>query len=624
MDASTVRVLLGALGTEDEDRVTYALDLLRLAKGVDMGAAVRPLLAHPSRDVRAAAVRTLADIGDAGAVEEVGKLVESDETEVQLEAVYYVCRYGPEAPEEQMREFWYHADPKVRAAAIACVVRHGNHIEIGMAHEGIRQIIDDKSPENAGVRHAVAKAFSSMDSPALTSLLDELVRDADAWVARQAIESAAHLTPPSLIPSLEVRLGDVDTELAARRALAAYGAEVVPSLRESLLDDDGDDLLRRRIPRVLFMTGTDEAAAVLAEALGARPSDLCHGPQALRYHVIKALNRLRRDRPDIAVHPASVHAAVEAEARLQARWLDYGAAVASLGEPALLLAAVLHERKEQSLERLFRLLALLYPSREIYNAHAPIRGGRRDAPSPHAGLRPNALELLDNLLDAALKRLVMPLVEDGPIDDRLGPLRGAWRLTAVTPGAGLQDLLDAEDTWMSGATYQAIAKLRQRAEPPPNGTPALSDAPTERRPDLNLLEKVEFLMRAELFAGIDTEQLGQVAAAATEIQFEADDVVFAEHEHADSVYVVVTGEVRLSGERIPEDHAREGDVFGMLALFTDEARLLTAVATQTTHALQLEREVFLDLLADHAEITRGMLKNLTEKIQTLSAELHSR
>jgi len=624
LDASTVSVLLAALRTADEARVSYALDLLRLAKGVDMGAAVRPLLSHSSQAVRAAAVRTLADIGDGGAVEEVGRLVESDETEVQLEAVYYVCRYGPDTPEEHMREFWYHADAKVRAAAIACVARHGNHIEIGMAYAGIRQIIDDKSADNAGIRHAVAKAFSSMDAPALTDLLDELVHDADTWVATQAIESAAHLTPPSLIPALEARLGDAETAPAARRALAAYGADVVPHLRDALLDDNRDDVLRKRIPRVLYMTRTDEAACVLVEALGACSVDLCHERQALRYHVIKALNRLRRDRPDLTVMAGDVWAAVEAEARLHVHWLDYAAAVASFGESAPLLKAVLYERKEQSLERLFRLLALLYPPREIYNAYAPIRGGRLAGPSTHAALRPNALELLDNLLDADAKRVVMPLVEDGPLDARVIPLREAWDIRAVGPGEALAALLQADDVWLSGAAYQALTNLHKRPEPMPDGTPALSDPPTGRRPDLNLLEKVEFLKRAELFADIDTEQLGQVAAAATEVEFTADDVLFAEHEYADSVYVVVSGEVRLSGERIPEDHAREGDVFGMLALFTDEARLLTAVATQPTQALQLEREVFLDLLADHGEITRGMLKNLTEKIQRLSAELHSR
>lgn len=618
LDASTVRVLLEALDTDDEDRVVYALDLLRLAKGVEMGPALRPLLSHTSETVQAAAVRALADIGDAGVVEEVGALVESHEPEVQLEAVYYVCRFGPQAPEAQMREFWYHADAKVRAAAIACVARHGNHVEIQMAYEGIRQIVDDKAADNADVRLAVAKAFSSMDSPVLTDLLAELVADPDTAVARQAIESAGLLTPRGVLPALEARLTDSDTASAARRALAAFGAEVVPRLREALLDDNCDDLLRRRVPRVLHMIGTDEAVDVLVEALGDSSPAARYEAQARRYHVIKALNRLRRDRADLAIPRSAVHDAGEREVKWHVRLLDMRAATETLGEPAALLNAVLGERQEQSLQRLFRLLALVYPPREIYNAYAPICETRGATTPTTAALRANALELLDSLLGADMKRMVLPLIDDGAPEARLKPLRDLWGLHAPASADVLDELLDVDDPMLAGAAFYALTHLRGDGGKPPQGAQAA------RRMDVNLLEKVAFLKRAELFADIDTEQLAKVAAAAGEVEFAAGDVMFRQHEYADSVYVVVSGEVSLSGEQISVDAAREGDVFGMLALFTDEARLLTATVVQPTQALRIEREAFLDLLDDHAEISRGMLRNLTRKIQRLSAELHAR
>jgi ATP:ADP antiporter, AAA family len=630
LDASTVDVLRHALRVDDEARVIYALDLLRLAKGVDLSVEVRPLLSHASETVRAAAVRMLADIGDGSVVEEVGRLAESDKTEVQLEAVYYVCRYGPVLPEEQMREFWHHADPTVRAAAIACVARHGNDIEVGMAYEGIRQIIDDKGADNADVRFAVAKAFASMDAPALTELLEELVADLDPHVAAQAIESAGHLGAPALVPAIEARLRDAPTAVAARAALASYGDAIVPRLRDALLGEGSDPRVRRGIPRVLCMVGTDEAAGALVEALGAYPADLAQDTQELRYHAIKALNRLRRNRADTVVPESPLAAAIESESRLQVELLDHRDVVDSLGEPASLLSTVLHERQEQGLERLFRLLALRHPPRDIYNAYAPLRAPRRSAPrsAARSALRPNALELLDNLLPTDTKRLVMPLIEDGDSDARLRPLRQRWGLTRHSATENLGALLHADDAWLSAAAARAVALLHDAPSAPlvPPGVPperlaALADALPERTPDMNLLEKVEFLTRAELFGDINTEQLGQAAAATTEADFDAGAAVFREFEYADSVYVVVQGEVRLSGETIPDHVAGEGEVFGMLALFADEARLLTAVATQPTQTLRLDKDVFLDLLADHVEISRGMLSNLTQKIQTLSAEL---
>jgi AAA family ATP:ADP antiporter len=553
--------------------------------------------------------------------------VESDEPEVQLEAVYYVCRFGPQAPEAQLRDFWSHANPKVRAAAIACVARHGNHIEIQMAYEGIREVIGDKSAENADVRLAVAKAFASMDSPALTDPLGELVGDVDATVARQAIDSAAHLTPLPLIPSIEARLCDSATAPAARNALAAYGPDAVHHLSASLLgarDGASSDVLCRRIPRVLQMIGTDAATKVLIEALAEPAADLAYGAQVRRYHVVKALNRLRRDQPKLSVPQAAVHEAGTREVRLQLLLPDLRAAAVSLGDSAALLVAILDERWEQSLERLFRLLALVYPPREIYNAYAAIREtSGPTTTTAGATLRANALELLDNVLSVEVKRVILPLVEDGDAEMRLKPLRDMLGVRPPSQRDALDALQNADDALLSGAAYYALRLLGDAGQELPDGSPALSDGTNARGMDVNLLEKVAFLKRAELFADIDTEQLAQVAAAAAEVEFDAGDVVFRQHEFADSVCVVVCGTVSLSGEESPEDSAGEGEVFGMLALFADEARLLTAVAVDPTRALRLDYDVFMELLADHVEICRGMLKNLTQKIQRLSAELHA-
>ena len=60
----------------------------------------------------------------------------------------------------------------------------------------------------------------------------------------------------------------------------------------------------------------------------------------------------------------------------------------------------------------------------------------------------------------------------------------------------------------------------------------------------------------------------------------------------------------------------------MLALFTHEPGLLTALALQDTHALKIEREVFFDLLSDYVEIALGLLKEMVQKIKYLSAQLN--
>lgn len=56
-------------------------------------------------------------------------------------------------------------------------------------------------------------------------------------------------------------------------------------------------------------------------------------------------------------------------------------------------------------ERIFRLLAILYPNRDLDSTYAAIRSG---VPT----IRDSALELMENTLDAQLRRLLVPLFDD--------------------------------------------------------------------------------------------------------------------------------------------------------------------------------------------------------------------
>jgi AAA family ATP:ADP antiporter len=66
--------------------------------------------------------------------------------------------------------------------------------------------------------------------------------------------------------------------------------------------------------------------------------------------------------------------------------------------------AAITAESQQSLERVFRLLGLLYPPADIYYAYHAITSG-----STH--MRANALEFLDNVLHPDIKRSLIPVIE---------------------------------------------------------------------------------------------------------------------------------------------------------------------------------------------------------------------
>ncbi len=127
---------------------------------------------------------------------------------------------------------------------------------------------------------------------------------------------------------------------------------------------------------------------------------------------------------------------------------------------------------------------------------------------------------------------------------------------------------------------------------------------------LTLLEKVEILQRAPLFQGIRTESLARVGAIAQEISFDPRQTLFRENDSADSMFVVMEGEVSLLRNGVERKKAGPPDVVGALGLLGGTYQPESAVAAQPVRALKLDQQDFYDVMAENFEVTRGILRAL--------------
>ncbi len=138
---------------------------------------------------------------------------------------------------------------------------------------------------------------------------------------------------------------------------------------------------------------------------------------------------------------------------------------------------------------------------------------------------------------------------------------------------------------------------------------------------LSVIEKVVFLQNVDIFSRVPTEQLAYVAAIAEEVNFLANDVIFKEHDAADALYLVINGKVRL--HRGDDEIAIAGprEAFGAWALFDDEPRLVTATVMEDCRLLLIDRDDFADLLADHIQITQGIMKDIVGRLRGLVGQV---
>ncbi|MDP8208140.1 MAG: cyclic nucleotide-binding domain-containing protein [Candidatus Electryonea clarkiae] len=134
---------------------------------------------------------------------------------------------------------------------------------------------------------------------------------------------------------------------------------------------------------------------------------------------------------------------------------------------------------------------------------------------------------------------------------------------------------------------------------------------------LTVVEKVIFLQGIDHFKSIPTTDLSYLASIADEVKYEEENIIYREGEYSDSMYVVIDGKVSLCHNGSEVMIAGRMDSFGTWALFEDEPRVVTATPLEDCILLRIDKEDFVDLLADNVQITQGILRSFVHRIRGL-------
>jgi AAA family ATP:ADP antiporter len=278
-----------------------------------------------------------------------------------------------------------------------------------------------------------------------TGILQKLLQDSHPAVSSAAMRTAAALQNRAYLDGLLSRLAHAPLRGVAIEALASFGDRIVGTLGDVLLDDTMPLAVRRQIPRVLRNIPHQRSVDVLLESLALQ--DL-----TVRSAVLKALNKLRETHPKLAYGRESVFRHIWNEARY---YYQINAALAPFRDKqgdgaARLLAATLNERLRSTLERLFRLLGLRYPPREIHAAYLAVNRRRSEEFTA-------AIEFLDNILEPELKKVLLPLLDDDVrVSQRARELFGIEDMDAR---GAVRELLRSGDSWLVACAIATAAEL---------------------------------------------------------------------------------------------------------------------------------------------------------------------
>ena len=435
--------LASKLASSDVDDVRFALDALMRMRTPQSYPELHALLTHQEAEVRRDALAVLTRTGDRRARLVADGLLRDRDLEVRTQALLYLAREGGFDPLQRIQELGAFDDFSIRAGMVAYLAAKGP----GRNDEAARVMLEQMAESDDGRDRAeAARLLAVIDAPPLT-LLEILVNDLDADVARAAIRAAERIRDLGALDSLLLALARPEVTEDAIGAIAALGDPAVPLLEAALVDAAVPLDARREIPSVLVRIGSYAAHRALL-------SGLLDADAPLRHRVISSLNKLKGRQPDLELEATTIELLLAAEIAGHYRSYQLLAQLGSSGN----VAAALRHSMEQELERIFRLIGLLAKRAAVHDAYIGVR-------STDSLVRANALEYLDNVLKPELREVLLPLIDPqvseagrAAIGDRL---IGA---TVETKEEAMATLLASPDPWLRSRAEIAANRVSEAGQ----------------------------------------------------------------------------------------------------------------------------------------------------------------
>jgi AAA family ATP:ADP antiporter len=391
--------------------------------------------------------------GDDEIADRVPEMLRDPDIGVRTEALLYLSREGGIDPLRQIQELGDFEDFSIRAGAAAFLAAPGRSQNIDAARVILEGMAASAGAEGRRDRTEAARLVGTIGDANLIVLLPPLIADEDLEVARQAVRAAHRLALDELVPSLIAALGRSEIADDAADALARLGNVVVSQVSAALRDDAVPVEVRRELPSVLLRVASAEAERALVDSL-------LESDGTVRHRIIASLNKLRAARPDIQIDPAIVELLLAAE--IAGHYRSYqvlGPLRAQLKEDDPALEALRHSM-EQEVERIFRLMALLFPQAGLHDAYVGVR-------SSNAGVRANALEFLENVLKPELRHVLVPLLDSHvTLDERIQLGNSLIGAPLETAHQAVATMLASDDPWLRSCAIHAVGTLQLRTLAP--------------------------------------------------------------------------------------------------------------------------------------------------------------
>jgi len=445
LDRSTSELLASKLHASDAKEILYALSLFEVERSRTTHPVIPTLLHHPSPEVRRKSICLLSDAADVSVVPQMQALLKDPDPDVRTEAMLFLVHHAHVDPLMLLEKLSDVKDFSIQSAVAAYLARPGESQNLDAARSIFEQLVAESGPGKDRCREEVAKLLGGLPD-SFDPLLGRLLADPVPSVARLALVSAGKLRKISLVPKLISLLATPDFGKDSAASLAEYGNSIIPQLSDSMANPAIPVEIRREIPQILSTIGAPAAAQALQD-------NLLELDTSLRFKIISALNKLQRAHPDIRLDQQLLETVLGAEILGHYRSYQIMDALELQATAKDPVHSALTESLQQELERIFRLLSLLFPQLELHTVYLGLQ-------SQNKTVHDNSLEFLENVLKPQLRSVLLPL-----LDGRVSPKERSTLANRLVHAKienreeAVLALVLSEDPWLKSCGAYAIGSL---------------------------------------------------------------------------------------------------------------------------------------------------------------------
>ncbi len=141
---------------------------------------------------------------------------------------------------------------------------------------------------------------------------------------------------------------------------------------------------------------------------------------------------------------------------------------------------------------------------------------------------------------------------------------------------------------------------------------------------LTSVERLLFIRAVPIFRELRDDFLVRLASVMDELSFPTNHTIFTEGKEGRSLYIVVSGRVKVHLEESELARLQQGACFGEMSLFDAEPRSASVTTLDNCECLMLTQMQLYDAIDETPEIAINIIRLLSRRIREFNQKLNAR